>query len=121
MAVPQGIEGVDLLELKIISTDRLPPVAEDFDSAKRTVEAFGSGGDAFTRPGAVGRYPSGPSANYSKLANLLGQALGESSRNLHDTSDAIGHFLNLILEADGGARGRMNKAETELEGTGTGG
>ncbi|CAN5529010.1 hypothetical protein BH11ACT8_BH11ACT8_21400 [soil metagenome] len=114
MAVQKGIEGVDLVELKIISVDRLPAVAGDFDTAKQT--CIGIQGTPFERSGTVGRYPSGPKPAYVHLSNLLALALEQSSTNLHDTSAAIKHFLDEILEADAGARDRMRVAQSQLDG-----
>lgn len=118
MGAPQGIEGVDLLELDIISKERLPAVVADFGACEGLVHDFHT--SQFSRSGAVGDHPNGPSAEWAELAGLLKQSLGESRANLDDTSRAIKTFLDSILEADGGARDRMNKARKEMEGIGEG-
>lgn len=114
MAIQEGIDGVDLVELKLISQSRLPPVVADFDSARRTADAFK--GEAFARTGPIGKDPS---ASFQHLCELLVSALQQSQTNLTDTATAIQHFLNEILAADDGARERMNKAEAELNGVPT--
>jgi len=118
MNAPRGIEGVDLLELDIISKERLPAVSSDFASCESLVHPFLK--SQFTRSGAVGDYPDGPSAEWSELAGLLEQSLNQSKKNLDETSVAIKNFLKSILEADAGAEGRMNKARAEMEGIGEG-
>jgi len=114
MGAPRGIEGVDLVELEMISKERLPAVAQDFTNAEAAVHDFHT--TQFARSGAVGDYPNGPSAEWAELAGLLKQSLSQSKKNLEDTATAIKSFLDSILEADAGARDRMNKARKELEG-----
>jgi hypothetical protein len=118
MNAPRGIEGVDLLELDIISKERLPAVSADFASCENLVHPFLT--SQFSRPGSVGDYPDGPSAEWAELAGLLEESLNQSKRNLDETSTAIKNFLNSILEADAGARDRMNQARAEMEGVGGG-
>lgn len=118
MGVPRGIEGVDLLELDIISKERLPAVSADFASCESLVHPFMT--SQFSRPGQVGDHPNGPSAEWAELAALLEESLNQSKRNLDDTASAIKTFLDSILEADAGARDRMNQARAEMEGIGDG-
>lgn len=118
MGVPRGIEGVDLLELDLISKERLPAVSDDFAACESLVHPFMT--TQFSRPGRVGDYPYGPSAEWAELAGLLEQSLNQSKRNLDDTAQAIKIFLNSILEADDGARGRLDQARQEMEGIGDG-
>jgi hypothetical protein len=114
MGAPRGIEGVDLVELDIISKERLPAVGDDFGSCEALVHSYHT--SQFSRSGAVGDHPNGPSAEWAELAGLLKQSLTESKKNLDDTAKAIKSFLDSILEEDAGARDRMNKARKEMEG-----
>jgi hypothetical protein len=66
------------------------------------------------------RLPGRPSAEWAELAGLLEQSLNQSKRNLDDTAQAIKTFLNSILDADDGARGRLDRARQEMEGIGDG-
>lgn len=111
MGVPLGIEGVDLVELDIISKGRLPAVSSDFQSALSLIHPSDT---TFSRSGRVGNFPDGPSVEWGNLARMLETALTTSCSNLDDTATAIQHFLAEILEADDGAAGRMNQARAEL-------
>ncbi|MEV7428164.1 hypothetical protein AB0N29_00985 [Nocardioides sp. NPDC092400] len=110
----EGIEGVDLVELDIISKERLPAVADDFRSAESLVHEGST--TAFERSGPIGNYPLGPSAEWGRLAGLLNAALETSIGHLDDTSAAIQVFLADILAQDEGAQERMDKARAEMEG-----
>lgn len=110
----EGIEGVDLVELDIISKERLPAVAADFRSAENLVHEGST--TKFARSGPIGNYPNGPSAEWARLAGLLNTALETSITHLEDTSAAIQTILADILETDDGARGRMDKARAEMDG-----
>jgi hypothetical protein len=118
MGVPQGIEGVDLVELEIISKERLPAVSDDFGSCESLLHPWAK--TQFSRSGSVGDYPDGPSAEWSELAGLLEESINQSKTNLDETAAAIKSFLNSILETDAGARDRMNQARDQMEGIGGG-
>lgn len=110
----RGIEGVDLLELDIISKERLPAVQSDFQSAASLVHPWAE--TQFWRSGPVGNYPLGPSGAWCELAGLLDSALTESISNLGDTADAIQAFLRDIMHADHQARQRLDAARAEMDG-----
>jgi hypothetical protein len=111
----EGIEGVDLLELDIISKERLPAVQGDFTSARSSVAGGGSG-SVFYRSGPIGVGPDGPASDFSSLGDALLEALSQSITNLGDTADAIQQILQGFLNADHGAQGRMDQARSEMEG-----
>ena len=108
----EGIEGVDLVELDIISNERLPAVAADFRSAESLVAENST--TKFERSGPIGNYPLGPSASWNRLAVAVNTALEEGATNLEETAAAIRLFLNNILEDDAEARTRMNQARIEM-------
>jgi len=115
--VNEGIDGVDLVELDIISKERLPAVAGDLRSAESLVHENSEG--KFSRSGPIGLAPDGPSADWARLANSLNTALETGITNLDETAEAIKSFLNQILEEDDTARQRMNTAREEMEGVDT--
>lgn len=111
---PTGIHGVDLLELDIISKDRLPAAASDYRRAAGLVHPWNSG--IFTRTAKVGNYPNGPSANWCALAQLLDDACTTTATNMEETAAALKGFLQDILNTDAGAKDRLDKARAELDG-----